>query len=372
MLTKFEVENFKSFQEKVIFHLNDTKNYEFNSEYIKNGISNKNIIYGINGSGKSNLGLAIFDIIKHATTKNFPTDLYAKNYICAYSPEKPAKFSYVFQFEKDIIEYNYTKRNYETLVHEEVIINNRHVIRADRVGGVIEILLKGTENLNKKLESNKVSIIAYLRTNANLDKRNKQNKIFSKFLDFIDHMLYFRSLDFNEYIGLENGSNRITPDIIEKKKTKDLEKFLNNAGIKCTLSERDDEIVFDFGKNKQIPIFEIASRGTETLILYYFWLLRLQDKSQGVSLLFIDEFDAFYHYELAELVVNQLKKVDVQLFLTTHDTNLMSSDLLRPDCYFIIQDNASIKNLTKLTDRELRQAHNLEKLYKANAFSSEL
>ena len=93
MLAKFEVENFKSFKDKLVFELDKTKNYEFNPEYIKNGISTKNLIYGMNGSGKSNLGLAIFDIIKHVTTKNFPNNLYVKNYVCAYFPEKFGVFS---------------------------------------------------------------------------------------------------------------------------------------------------------------------------------------------------------------------------------------------------------------------------------------
>ncbi len=368
MLAKFEVENFKSFHEKTVFNLSETKNYGFNTEYIKNNISVKNLVYGINGSGKSNLGLAIFDIVRLTTTKNFPNTLYAKNYICALAPNKPVKFSYTFNFDGNILEYIYSKRDYETLTHEEVIINGKTVIKADRVGKNISIQLKGTENLNRQLESNKVSVVAYLRTHANLDKRNRENKVFAKFLDFIDHMLYFRSLESNEYIGLTNGSNLITSGIVERGKVKDLENFLNKVGIKCKLESKDDEIFFCFGE-RQIPIFEIASRGTETLLLFYFWLLRVQDKKEGVSLLFIDEFDAFYHYELAEFIVETLKKTDVQLILTTHDTNLISNELLRPDCYFIIQDNCSIKNLSQLTERELRQAHNLEKLYKANAFA---
>lgn len=368
MLAKFEVENFKSFKDKLVFELDKTKNYEFNPEYIKNGISTKNLIYGMNGSGKSNLGLAIFDIIKHVTTKNFPNNLYVKNYVCAYFPEKFVKFAYTFKFDKHELVYKYTKKNYETLVYEEVIINGETVIKADRIGGSIEIFLKGTEKLISKIESNKVSVIAFIRTHTNLDQRNTKNKVFTKFLEFVDHMLFFRSLDENEYIGLENGTEIITADIIKKNQTKALEEFLNKAGLTCTLKERDDEIFCCFN-DKLIPIFDIASSGTKRLILFFFWLIRILDKKIGVSLLFIDEFDAFYHYELAEFVISNLKNSDVQLFLTTHDTNLMSSELLRPDCYFIIFENRFIRSLPYLTEREIRQAHNLEKLYKANAFS---
>ena len=69
MLKKFSVENFKGFQDKITFDIGSPNNYNFNSEIIENGCVTKGIIYGINSSGKSNLGLAIFDIITHLTEK---------------------------------------------------------------------------------------------------------------------------------------------------------------------------------------------------------------------------------------------------------------------------------------------------------------
>ena len=90
---------------------------------------------------------------------------------------------------------------------------------------------------------------------------------------------------------------------------------------------------------------------------------------QNASFVFIDEFDAFYHFELAKSVENHLKKIKgVQIFTTTHNTDLMSNDLLRPDCYFILKDN-EIKAISDLSEKELRLAHNLQKMYKAGAFN---
>lgn len=87
------------------------------------------------------------------------------------------------------------------------------------------------------------------------------------------------------------------------------------------------------------------------------------------SLVFIDEFDAFYHFELSENVEKRLRKIsNVQIFTTTHNTDLMNNDLLRPDCYFILKDN-KIKAISELTEKELRQAHNLQRTYKAGAFN---
>ena len=67
MLVKFQVKNFKKFKDEIIFDLSNTRNYSFNEEVIKDKILNKALIYGSNGSGKSNLGFAIFDIIFHTT-----------------------------------------------------------------------------------------------------------------------------------------------------------------------------------------------------------------------------------------------------------------------------------------------------------------
>ena len=93
---------------------------------------------------------------------------------------------------------------------------------------------------------------------------------------------------------------------------------------------------------------------------------RLKEQSK-VTFLFIDEFDAFYHHELSKLIVEELKKLDIQFVLTTHNTSIMTNDLLRPDCYFIM-NKQTIKPLSKSTTKELREAHNLEKMYKAGSF----
>lgn len=88
------------------------------------------------------------------------------------------------------------------------------------------------------------------------------------------------------------------------------------------------------------------------------------------SLVYIDEFDAFYHFELSKEVQKLLNKLKgVQIFTTTHNTDLMSNDLLRLDCYFLLHDN-KITSLSKLADKEIRKAHNLQRMYKAGAFNA--
>ena len=89
------------------------------------------------------------------------------------------------------------------------------------------------------------------------------------------------------------------------------------------------------------------------------------------SFVFIDEFDAFYHFELSKAIIELLKKLpNTQVFVSTHNTDLLSNDLLRPDCYFEIKDN-KIRSFNEMTDKDIRKAHNIQKMYKAGAFNGE-
>ena len=65
MLAKFSVKNYRGFSERIEWDLSTPNNYEFNTEVIKDGIIKNGIIYGPNGSGKTNFGLALFDIVPH-------------------------------------------------------------------------------------------------------------------------------------------------------------------------------------------------------------------------------------------------------------------------------------------------------------------
>ena len=98
MLKKFSVENFKGFQDKITFDIGSPSNYNFNSEIIKNGCVTKGIIYGINSSGKSNLGLAIFDIITHLTDKQKLLSSY-DFYLNMSGRKSFAEFEYTFMFD---------------------------------------------------------------------------------------------------------------------------------------------------------------------------------------------------------------------------------------------------------------------------------
>lgn len=253
------------------------------------------------------------------------------------------------------------------MVNEEICINDKIVVSYDHKTHDGFVKLEGTETLNTNLSQNNIAFIKYIRSNAVLNMNNEANKVFKKFIDFVDNMLLFSSLENNHYQGFTNGNGTISNTIISKGKLYDFEKFLETAGIKYKLLEKnidDKDLIYCDFDGTEVSFYSVASRGTCTLALFYNWLIQLDE----VSLVFIDEFDAFYHNDLARLVIEEVLKQKCQAIITTHNTSIMDNDLLRPDCYFNLVDG-EIKSFANSTQKELRKAHNIEKLYRAGSFN---
>ena len=367
MLKKFSVENFKGFKDKITLDIGTPSNYSFNSEIIENGCITKGIIYGINGCGKSNLGLAIFDIITHLTEKQKLLGSY-DFYLNMSGRKSFAEFEYTFVFDGHEVVYKYSKMDVNSLKSESLSIDGKEVIFFDFLTRDGFTLLEGSDTLNASIRNESpISRVKYVNSNSILSD-NVQNQVFKKFIDFVERMLLFYSLDSRGYEGFMNGSESIAEGIVNSGKVKDFQEFLKENDIDyelygCEVDGR--KAIYCHFDNKDADFFKIASTGTRSLALFYYWYIRMEK----ASFVFIDEFDAFYHYELSESVQKRLRRITgVQVFTTTHNTDLMSNDLLRPDCYFLLENN-SIKAISELTEKELRQAHNLQKMYKAGAFN---
>lgn len=156
----------------------------------------------------------------------------------------------------------------------------------------------------------------------------------------------------------------------EPDRLKDLEDFLNGMGIICKLVLKklpDGQRELYFSHEKLVSFYETASSGTLALVDMY---RRLIPKAWTPSFIYLDEFDAFYHYEMSENVMNFLKKKypKCQIIMTSHNTNLMTNRLMRPDCLFILSRTGTLTSLCNATERELREGHNLEKMYISGEF----
>jgi AAA15 family ATPase/GTPase len=371
MICKFAVRNFKGFSDWIDIDFSDIRNYEFNPECVLDGIVNKAIIYGYNGVGKSNFGLAMFDIVSNLTDKERGGEKY-RNYINADNNDDTAEFSYTFKFDGDYVEYRYGKKDINTIVYEKLSINDTEIVFYDkRNDDDAKITLAGTENLNYNVEQLKISLLKYIKANTSLPA-TKESSLFERMFAFVDNMLLFWQRDDRGYIGYETGTGDMINDIVERENFINFKEFLESAGLASNLYYKKDDTgrysIFYKFRNRDVHFWQGSSTGTHSLVLLYYWLQRLKTEDTRPAFLFIDEFDAFYHQELSKFVVSELKKNSCQVVLTTHNTGIMTNDLLRPDCYYLMY-NDRIKSIASLTDKELRFGNNIEKMYRAGAFN---
>ncbi len=364
MLARFSVKNFRGFSARIEWDLTRHSNYNFSTFAIKNGLIKNGIVYGPNGSGKTNFGLAIFDIVNHLTQKWKKGDYYI-NFTYAGNQALQVEFDYTFVFGGQTVEYRYNK-DYHGLLHsEEMLVNDHQVFKREAGKFIVDtnaFPMNPAIQKNLANNANSVSIVNFLLTSYPLPA----DHYLLQLQRFVNGMLWFRSLDIREFIGLENNVSILDEYIIRNKLIDDFRRFLLNVSgqdFKFATPNPGDKILFCLIDKKKIPFDLIASTGTQHLKLLYFWMNRMGN----ATFVFIDEFDAFYHFKLSFEVCKRLFALPCQVFTSSHNTYLMTNDLLRPDCNFILNEN-KIKPLCDCTDKELRFGHNIEKLFRGNTF----
>ncbi len=369
MLKRFAVKNYRGFSEKIEWDLAKHRDYEFNPSLIKNDIIKNAIIYGPNGSGKSSFGLAIFDIVNHLTQKWKRSDYYS-NFIYAGAPKKAVEFEYEFSFfnndKTEIVLYEYSKNNKCQLVEEKLTVNKTEIFHRAQNFVNLSSEFPLTDKVKDEISTidNKAnfSLVNYLTSTFPLPTGHYLLSL----QNFVNSMLWFRSLEDRGFIGLTNASENIQEFIIKNNLVDDFSKFLESVSKQkfnfSKPNKNDKTLQVKIGENK-IDFADIESTGTSSLSLLYYWIKHMNK----ASFVFIDEFDAFYHFKLSFEVCKILFDLDCQVFLTSHNTFLMTNDLLRPDCDFILKDN-SIKAICDCTDKDLREGHNIEKLFRSGVF----
>ena len=92
------------------------------------------------------------------------------------------------------------------------------------------------------------------------------------------------------------------------------------------------------------------------------------NRTENISFVYLDEFDAFYHYELSEYILKYVNnKSEFQTVLTSHNTYLIDNELMRPDCYAIM-GKGKITSFADSTNKVIRKTHNLEKMMLGGEF----
>lgn len=367
MIRKFSVKNFKNFKEQIEIDFTKIRDYSFNEYLINNSLINKMLIYGKNNSGKSNLGAAMMDITRHLTDNRCDNALY-NYYICGDHIENFVEFNYEFLFNNSIIKYHYKKSQNSKLLYEKLIVDDKlwfeyNYETNDYINNIEEA---NTVDLSKRVNAF-VSALKFIYNNTIY--WSETNPVYLM-MNFVNNMLWFRSLKGNEFMGAMNNGEDLNDFIINNHYVKKFNDFLIECGQKYDLCELDTgfgkKVLGVQYKKGRVPFSEVASTGTLTLWLYFYWINRLEDKK--ISFMFLDEFDAFYHYELSVKILKDINnKTHFQSIITSHNTFLIDNEIMRPDCYATLKDG-KLKTFAESTKKTIRLGHNLEKMMLGGEF----
>lgn len=368
MLQKFAVEGYRGFKDRVELDLSKVRNYSFHTEYIQNGLVSKCMMVGRNGCGKTNFGLALFDIVCVLTdyqTEGKQKDAFG--FLNGDSESPYAIFTYVFKQDDRQTEYEYRKTTPDTIVYERLSIDGETIfVRNGDSSDYTGLKAHHADGLRIDIRDGPLSVLRFIANNTD----QPEDSSISRIMRFVKGMLYVRSTqDGNRYIGLTRGSEQISDYVIRNGLVNDFRNTLEEmAELNLDLgvvggNGVPDRLVIKT-RNKLLDFDHSASSGTRMLMLHYYWMKHIQD----VTFMYLDEFDAYYHHELAEKILLGISgNKNFQCIFTSHNTSLVSNRILRPDCY-VFMDSRGVTSIPDLTNREIREGHNLEKLLRGGEF----
>lgn len=361
MLKKFTVSNYKNFKDEISLDFSKIGEYSFNMDSLS-----MRLIYGRNATGKTNFGRALLDI-KILLYGMFRND--ENSVLINADSQDTEKFIYEFQFGNDEVVYKYSRFANTELCDEELYINGEAIFKCDFKNSKFDfqglsIISAETVNTNRYLNKDEMDneyVLPFLRWLIN-------NTAFSDDSVLIQLFEYVRKMDM---ITVGNDLLYSNRNFLENLKNPvylhNFEDFLNLMGIECKLVLKelpDGQVELYFSQNKLVPFYRTASSGTLALTSLY------QKIVSNLSLIYLDDFAAFYHYEMAEKLICYFKDKypECQFIMTSHNTNLMTNKIVRPDCLFILSSKGTLTALCDATERELREGHNLEKMYISGEF----
>lgn len=365
MLKQFAVSGFKNFQDEFSLDFSNVRPYPFNPQCIAHGLLRSMMIYGRNSSGKTNFGLAIFDLTTHLTNSNILSG-HGAGYLNANSAKPFAEFHYVFQFGPDIIDYRYSKNHQQKVVNEKLLLNDTLLLEEDSLEGKRNV--EGLSDLAPGLRLSwplpgNGSLLSYALAHLVLAPEHP----IAQMMRFVSAMRWFQALDEHPSVGKDIASGNDIDFVFDPASCAEFAALLHQIGIKEHLTVRTDiggKSHLYLTSELPLPFLPTASSGAKALYRFFSWYKR----AHPLPFLFIDDFDAYYHHELSETILMLLQKMSgTQFILTSHNTNLLSNRLMRPDCYFILTAE-KLSSFADATARELRQGHHLGKLYMSGEF----
>gem|GEM_PF-4821747 len=406
MLLYFKARNFLSFNEEISFStvagnykIKNPKSNERENELQENLIPldnykvnalSKSVIYGANASGKSNLlsamGYARIFILQNFIESNSADHL--KNFFYDYfnrnnqsNLEKPISVTFGVLVNGIQFEYSFSLDSNriisETLLEYKTQKPIEHFHRLFNVNtNDYEWSFSKYFSGQKDAVRNITNQFALYLTVGSVSKLPICEKVFQWFFNS-----FIVSIDFK-------NPGAITDEftLTEMHKSPEVKKFVLEQLKIADFNIIDIQIRFEDGKIVASSIHKAVDKDNkETTVTFdYFtqesigtrrfvgWLGTIMSIISNDRVLLIDEFGVSMHSLLTKHLLHAInwqspitgKKSNAQLIFTTHDTNLLTRELFRPDQIWIMEkDGIGNSNLYSLSQFKALKGLNLESGY---------
>lgn len=372
MLKKFEVKNYRNFKDSISVDFSRSWGYRFNEDCLSDGLLSKMLLLGENASGKSNFGRAITDIKSVLIAPSAESDV---SFLNADSSDDYAEFSYLFQLGDDEVHCLYRKKAPNSLCYEEISINGANLF-TNTITETVTITT-GTgfpDSVNTQMYARAYSGCSDLGSRAVLpfsrwlifNAALSEDSVLMRLYRYVTGMDFISSQAVTDPITF-NMENAFLEMLYKDERIKDLEDFLNAMGVICKLDLQvlpDNTFELYFSHRRNIPFFQNASSSTLELFNIFKSLYTLNEP----TFIYVDNFSAFSNSETAEKLIGYIKRKypKCQVIFSTHNTKLIKSRIMRPDCVFLLSEG-SITSLCEATSIALNEGHDLEKMYKKHS-----
>ena len=388
MLLRFRFANFRSFRDEqelsfIASNLNDSDEGIFRPDAIPEGVLPAAAIYGANASGKSNVLKALAFMQRAVTDSHrlwepegdIPIEAFAGDNF----REKPSEFE--ADFLSDGIRHQYGfSLNSRKILNEWLIVypNGHKQTWFKREYGERMVFSQKLAGPNRSVEELTRPNSLFLSCAAQNSHKalSGVHGWFAKTVDIIDEDIKSR-LSFTIKVLRDMPEFALQAKIILEQADVGIHDFeikkipesgriinINQFTLAATSSDRLS-LIHHMGGDRVAVSIKDESRGTVALLGL---LAPLIVALETGYLLYVDELDASLHTHLAIALIKRFtsssNKNQGQLLFNTHDTNLLSADVLRRDQVWLTEkDKDGASTLYPLTDFKPRAQENLEKGY---------
>ena len=398
MLLEFKCSNHRSIKEKVSFSMlagSDNTSEELLKEFGNFRVLRSAVIYGANGSGKSNFISALSfvrDLVSNSINYQPGQGVFQARHKLS-AEETPSE--YRIQFVRNDIRYAYGFSVKQNLIQDEYLYyfpkgrqvkiferNGLEIRPGDRYKGVFEVSTSILKNnrlfLSCAANYSNIKEVeeAFMFFNTDIVIYNPEVNNWTEYsIELMQNNDMIKKIFVNILRELGTGAKDVKVKL-EKVKLTDLPQELQLPdALKSLLGGREGnkieaKVVYD---QFEVDLMTEESTGVKRLFQVICPMLDILNKGK---ILICDELEASLHEsviaQMVQLFQHYQKDKFAQLIFSTHDTSLLDADLFRRDQVWFTQLNKErATDLYSLVEiKNVRKSENLEKGYVSGKYGA--